>query len=314
MERRIDLATAIVPAIFRNTPERDLVNPRYRVNLGLRTSNRKQITPPAVCLGMDKAKLENTMKRMFGAAAAAAIVAGVAACAYNEELGRNQLLLVDNAALAGAADQAWAQQLASGKVSRNTAANARVRTIGERLVQAAGLSDRPWQYVVFEDPSANAFVLPGGQIGVNTGLFSVVQNDDQLAAVLGHEIAHMTLNHAAERYSQQTATQIGLGIAQSALGGGSTATGQRIASFGGLGAQLGLLLPFSRRHELEADRRGVDYMARAGFRPSQALQLWRNMAAGRTGAGGAGGITSTHPSDGERLAALEAHIRAQGYS
>jgi predicted Zn-dependent protease len=254
------------------------------------------------------------MNRLIAAAACAAIAAGLSACAYNEELGRNQLLLVDNSALASAADQAWAQELASGKVSRDAAANARVRAVAQRLIQAAGLADRPWQYVVFDDPTANAFVLPGGQIGVNTGLLAVVDNDDQLAAVIGHEIAHMTLNHAAERYSQQTATQIGLGIAQSALGGGSgTRASQAIGSFGGIGAQLGVLLPFSRRHELEADRLGVDYMARAGFRPSQALQLWRNMAA-RGGGGGAGGFTSTHPSDAERLAALEAHIRERGYS
>lgn len=261
------------------------------------------------------AKLEVGMKRALALGAMAAMSLAVAACAYNEELGRNQLLLVDNSALASAAEQAWAQELASGKVSRNAAANARVRSVAERLVRAAGLSDRPWQYVVFEDPSANAFVLPGGQIGVNTGLLAIVDNDDQLAAVIGHEIAHMTLNHAAERYSQQAATQLGLGIAQSALGGGAGGErAQTIGSLGGIGAQLGVLLPFSRRHELEADRVGVDYMAKAGFRPSQALQLWRNMAAGRTGGGGAGGFTSTHPSDAERLSALEAHIRAQGYS
>ena len=256
------------------------------------------------------------MKRALALGAMAAASLAVAACAYNEELGRNQLLLVDNSALASAAEQAWAQELASGKVSRNAAANARVRSVAERLIRAAGLSDRPWQYVVFEDPTANAFVLPGGQIGVNTGLLAIVDNDDQLAAVIGHEIAHMTLNHAAERYSQQTATQIGLGIAQSALGGGEggSRAAQAIGAYGGIGAQLGVLLPFSRRHELEADRIGVDYMAKAGFRPSQALQLWRNMAAGRQGAGGAGGFTSTHPSDAERLSALEAHIRAQGYS
>jgi predicted Zn-dependent protease len=267
-----------------------------------------------------QARLEDGMKPMLAAALAATLGAslGLGACAYNEALGRNQLLLVDNSALASAAEQAWAQQLASGKVSRDAAATARVRAVGQRLVQAAGLADRPWQYVVFDDPTANAFVLPGGQVGVNTGLLAIVDNDDQLAAVLGHEIAHMVLNHAAERYSQTAATQLGLGIAQSALGGGAgSERAQTIASLGGIGAQLGVLLPFSRRHELEADRVGVDYMARAGYRPSQALQLWRNMAAGRTGAGGAGGaggFTSTHPSDAERLAALEAHIRAQGYS
>ena len=254
------------------------------------------------------------MNRVCAAAAALSIGASLGGCSYNEALGRNQLLLVDNAGLAEAAQQAWAQQLASGKVSRDAQANARVRGVGQRLVQAAGLADRRWEYVVFEDPTANAFVLPGGQIGVNTGLLSVVENDDQLAAVLGHEIAHMTSNHAAERYSQTAATQLGLGVAQGVLGGATSSAGTAAASLGGIGAQLGVLLPFSRRHELEADRLGVDYMARANFRPSQALRLWQNMASSRTGGGGQGGLTSTHPSDAERLAALAGHIRERGYS
>jgi predicted Zn-dependent protease len=253
----------------------------------------------------------------FGARSGCALASlaslALAGCSYNEALGRNQLLLVDNSALAGAAQQAWDQALNSGKVSRDARANGRVREVGSRIVQAAGLADRPWQYVVFEDPTANAFVLPGGQIGVNTGLLAVVENDDQLAAVLGHEIAHMTSNHAAERYSQTAAAQLGLGVAQGVLGGASTTGGQAVASLGGVGAQLGVLLPFSRRHELEADRLGLDYMARAGYRPSAAIQLWRNMAAGRGGSGGAGGLTSTHPSDADRIAALQAHIAQRGY-
>jgi len=253
------------------------------------------------------------MARMAGlTAVAVGATAALAACAYNEDLGRSQFLLVDNRALAQAAEGAWAQALSSGRVSTNAAANARVRQVGSRLVTAAGLTDRSWDYVVFEDPQANAFVLPGGQIGVNTGLLAMVENDDQLAAVLGHEIAHMTSNHAAERYSQTAATQLLLSGAGSALGGGDLARG--VASLGGVGAQLGVLLPFSRRHELEADRLGVDYMARAGYRPSEAVTLWNNMAAGRGAGGGAGGMMSTHPSDAERIAALQAHLRARGYS
>lgn len=238
----------------------------------------------------------------------------LAGCSYNEDLGRNQLPIVDNSQLATASQQAWEAQLKSGKVSRDARANARVRAVGERLVNAAGLGNQTWQYVVFDDATANAFVLPGGQIGVNTGLIAIVENDDQLAAVIGHEIAHMTANHAAERYSQTAATQLGLGVAQGVLGGSSSNMGQAVGSLGGIGAQLGVLLPFSRRHELEADRLGVDYMARAGYRPSQAVQLWRNMAAGRTGGGGTGGLTSTHPSDADRMAALQSHIAMRGYS
>jgi predicted Zn-dependent protease len=237
----------------------------------------------------------------------------LAGCAYNEDLGRSQLLLVDNAALATAANEAWATTLRTEKVSTNPALTTRLRQVGQRLVTAAGLADRPWQYVVFDDATANAFVLPGGQIGVNTGLLSMVENDDQLAAVIGHEIAHMTAQHAAERYSQNAATQLLAAAAGTALAGGNADRAKGIASLGGVGAQLGVLLPFSRRHELEADRLGVDYMVRAGYRAGEAVKLWANMAAGRTGGGGAGGFMSTHPSDAQRIEALRAHIMMRGY-
>lgn len=239
-------------------------------------------------------------------------IAVLGACAYNEQLGRNQFLLVDNAALAQAADAAWQETLRKEKVSTNAELNARVQRVSSRLVQAAGLGGQSWTYVLFDDPTPNAFALPGGKVGVNTGLFKVVQNDDQLAAVIGHEIAHNVANHAAERYSQTAAAQIGLGVAQGVAGSGSD-LGQAIGAYGGAGAQLGILLPFSRKHELEADRLGVDYMQRAGYRPSEAIALWRNMAAQRNGASQPGWM-STHPSDAQRIAELEAYIRSRGWS
>ena len=246
--------------------------------------------------------------RVLKTAAVLSACAALGACAYNEDLGRNQLLLVDDAALAQSAQTAWAEVLAKGKVSQDRAANARVQRVGSRLVQAAGLGNRPWEYVVFDDPSANAFVLPGGKIGVNTGLLQVAETDDQLAAVIGHELAHSVAHHAAERYSQQAAAQLALGVGQAALGSRtSPETAQRIASMGGVGAQLGGLLPFSRQHELEADRIGVDFMARAGYRPQAAVDLWRNMERART-SGRPPQFLSTHPNEASRIAALEAYI------
>ena len=248
---------------------------------------------------------------MFKIKAALLAAAALAGCAYNEQLGRSQLLLVNDQDLAAAGEQAWAEAVRTSRIARDARANARVRQAGGRLVQAAGLADRPWEYVVFENPQANAFVLPGGRIGVNTGLLQLVENDDQLAAVIGHEIAHATANHAAERYSTQAAAQVALSGAQSALGRGGSELGQRVAAFGGLGAQLGVLLPFSRRHELEADRLGLEYMARAGYRPSQALRLWQLMAQNRSSR--TPEFLSTHPSDASRLAALEAELRTRGW-
>ena len=233
---------------------------------------------------------------------------GVVGCAYNESLGRSQFLIVDDSALIQQSNAAWAETLKSQKVSTNAAQNERVRRVGGRIVQAAGLAGRSWDYAVFEDASPNAFVLPSGQIGVTTGLLKLVQNDDQLAAVLGHEVGHVVARHAAERYSTQSTTALVLGAVQSGAGDYSHAVG----ALGGMGAQFGLLLPFSRNHELEADRLGVDYMAAAGYRPSESLALWRLMAQQRQS--GAPEFASTHPSDQTRITALQQYIASRGWN
>ncbi|MFZ5719799.1 MAG: M48 family metallopeptidase [Pseudomonadota bacterium] len=257
--------------------------------------------------------MTSALARRARGAAIAACLAPLAACAYNPTLGRDQFLLVNDAALAQSAQEAWSQTLATSKVSSDAAANARVRRVGSRLVEAAGLGDRSWQYAVFDDPQANAFVLPGGRIGVNTGLLALAEDDDQLAAVLGHELAHSVANHAAERYSQAAATQLALGVGQAALGSRVTPQmAQQIAALGGVGAQLGILLPYSRRHELEADRLGVDYMVRAGYRPEAAVALWRNMQQANTG-GRPAPFLSTHPSEATRIAELERYIASRGW-
>lgn len=229
-------------------------------------------------------------------------------CAYNESLGRNQFLIVDDSALIQQSDAAWAETLRTEKLSTNAAQNERVRRVGGRVVQAAGLADRAWDYRVFIDDSPNAFVLPSGKIGVTTGLLTLVRNDDQLAAVLGHEVGHVVARHAAERYSTQSTTGLVLGAVQSRAGDYSKAVG----AFGGLGAQLGLLLPFSRNHELEADRLGVDYVAAAGYKPSESIALWRLMAQQRQT--GTPEFASTHPSDQTRIDALQQYIASRGWN
>ncbi|MGQ3040876.1 MAG: M48 family metallopeptidase [Brevundimonas sp.] len=233
--------------------------------------------------------------------------AALSACAYNESLGRNQFLIVDDSALTQQADAAWAEALRTQRTSSDAAANARIRRVGDRVVQAAGLTDRRWEYAVFVNESPNAFVLPSGKIGVTTGLLALVRNDDQLAAVLGHEVGHVTARHAAERYSTSAATGLVLSGVQGAAGDYAQAAG----AIGGLGAQLGVLLPFSRRDELEADRLGVDYMQRAGFAPRESVNLWRLMQAQRQGSNPE--FASTHPSDTTRIAALEQYIESRGW-
>lgn len=247
------------------------------------------------------------MKRLSIGAASAVVLLSVSACAYNDTLGRNQFLIVDDAALTQQSDAAWAQALQTQQVSRDAAANARIRRVGDRIVQAANLSNRSWDYALFVSDSPNAFVLPSGKIGVTTGLLALVRNDDQLAAVLGHEVGHVVGRHAAERYSTTALTSVAISGVQSAAGDYSRAAG----AIGGLGAQLGVLLPFSRSHELEADRIGVDYLQRAGYRPSEAVALWRLMAQQRQTA--TPQFASTHPSDSTRIAALEQYIASRGW-
>jgi len=240
--------------------------------------------------------------------AVATLSLGISACAYNESLGRNQLLIVDDSALIQQSNAAWQETLRTQKVSTNAAQNERVRRVGDRIVRAAGLTDRSWDYAVFTDTSPNAFVLPSGQIGVTTGLLDLVENDDQLATVIGHEIAHVVARHAAERYSTQSVAGLAIGAGQSLAGGHAQAVG----ALGSLGAQLGVLLPFSRSHELEADRLGVDYLARAGYRPGESIKLWQTMAAQRQGSRPE--FASTHPSDQSRISALQDYIASRGWN
>lgn len=233
---------------------------------------------------------------------------GLGACAYNETLGRSQFLIADESSLSQQADVAWQEALRTQKVVSTPALNDRVRRVGGRVVEAANLGDRSWDYAVFESASPNAFVLPNAKIGVTTGLLNLVRSDDQLAAVLGHEVGHVVARHAVERYSSTALANVGLQAAQGVAGNRAEAVG----ALGSLGAQYGVLLPFSRRDELEADRLGVDYMAAAGFRPSEAVALWRIMSQQRQGS--TPQFASTHPSDQTRIAALEQYIASRGWN
>ena len=157
-------------------------------------------------------------------------------------------------------------------------------------------SDREWEIVVFDNDDINAFAIAGQKIGVYTGLFKVVQNQDQLATVLGHEVAHVTQKHTLERARRAAVTEGGVILAGSALGGGAA------YDLAGLGAQLGLTLPFSRAAEADADRIGLMYMAEAGFDPRQSVPLWQDMA--KKNKLGPAEFLSDHPSDENRISSL----------
>ncbi|MEM7611084.1 MAG: M48 family metallopeptidase [Pseudomonadota bacterium] len=162
-----------------------------------------------------------------------------------------------------------------------------------------------WELAIFDQEPVNAFVLPGGKISVYRGLLGVTKNDAQLAAVMGHEVAHVTERHPAERVARTRATQTGVGIL-SGIVGGTPIAAQSASTALQIGAQLGLLLPFNRGQENEADRVGLIYMARAGFDPRESVKLWQNMAAANDRSPPE--FLSTHPSSDTRIDELVSQL------
>lgn len=173
--------------------------------------------------------------------------------------------------------------------------------VSKRVLVAAGKDPAAWEAVVFAGDQVNAFALPGGKIGVYEGMMQRVANDAELAAVVGHEIAHNEEQHAAERVNSQAVTQLGVNLTAAALGGEQA---NMVAGLLNAGAQYGVLLPYGRNQELEADRLGLQYMARAGYDPRAALEFWQKMA--REGGSRTPAFASTHPAPEQRIAQIRA--------
>ena len=221
--------------------------------------------------------------------------------------GRSQLALVPENLMAQMGEDAFDQLRRDQSMSSDASINRQVQCVAQEIIAAAEsiypAADLPkaWEIAVFEDLSPNAFALPGGRIGVHTGLLQVAETPDQLAAVIGHEVAHVLADHGNERLTQQLGIKAVL-LLVGFLGEGDLGQQQLMQALG-LGAQLGISLPFSRAHEEEADLMGLVIMAQAGFDPLQSVTLWRNMAA--AGGGQPLEFLSTHPAHGTRIAALE---------
>lgn len=258
----------------------------------------------------DSAPAAAISRRALLRGAGGAALLGLMGCATNPETGRSQLLLVGDAELSQLALTAWTDMKAKTPISRDPAAGARVVRVGTKIQQAAGRGGEAWEFVVFDTKDLNAFVLPGGRVGVYKGLLDFVENDDQLAAILGHETGHVTAHHSAERASQQQVAGIGMSLGQAALSGqgGNSSIGQIF----GLGVQYGVLMPYGRLQESEADKLGVDYMYRAGYDVRQSVRLWERM--GQSGGSRPPEVLSTHPDPANRMAALREYINAKGYA
>ncbi|MEO1044713.1 MAG: M48 family metallopeptidase [Pseudomonadota bacterium] len=243
--------------------------------------------------------------------------AAVTGCTTNTALGRKQLLLVSDEQLEQLAAASWTQALQQNRQTSNSALRRQVAAVGDRIVRGAdqrlpgfGLTQRNWEFAVFEDDTVNAWVMPGGKVGFHTGLLDITQNDDQIATVMGHEVGHVVGRHAAERYSQQMAASSGLALANVALADNENRG--LIAGILGAGVSFGVILPYSRKHEYEADRLGADFMVDANYRANEAIRFWDGMTQRATRQPLE--FMSTHPSDQSRISTMQSYITSQGYA
>ncbi|WP_316678456.1 M48 family metallopeptidase [uncultured Tolumonas sp.] len=242
------------------------------------------------------------------------LLAGITLCVLSacavSPTGRKQLLLMGNNDVAQMGLSSFQQIKQKERVSTDPKQTRYVQCVAQAITQAipaqfANTNPGQWEVVVFDSKEVNAFALPGGRIGVYTGLLKVAKNQDQLAAVIGHEVSHVLAQHSNERLSQSQVANMGMAAADQILQNSST-KGPAMAALG-IGVQYGVLMPYSRAHETEADVLGLQLMSMAGFNPQEAVSLWYNMAGASQGNEPLE-ILSTHPSDQTRINQLQSLV------
>jgi predicted Zn-dependent protease len=220
-------------------------------------------------------------------------------------MGRSQLAFMPASELETMGVKAFNSVKEETPINTDPNVNRYTNCITQSILQTFNNNGQSWEVVVFRDDAANAFALPGGKVGVYDGLLNVAKSQDQLATVIGHEIAHVLSRHGNERVSQEFALQQGLTLIQ-AIAQPKTQMGQTLMGLLGVGAQFGILLPYSRIQESEADALGLQLMSRAGFNPRESVALWQNME--KAGGGQPPEFLSTHPSHGRRIQDLNSRM------
>lgn len=225
--------------------------------------------------------------------------------------GRKQFNLVPDSVMHSMSYQSYGEFLSESKLSTNSAQTMMVRRVGARIQKAVeqycaenNLADRlegyDWEFNLVEDKSLNAWCMPGGKVVIYTGILTVTKNEPSLAVVMGHEIAHAIARHGAERMTQGLIVDLGGMALSEALASSPEATQNLFMRSYGIGTQYGVLLPYSRTHEKEADHLGLIFMAMAGYNPNEAVDFWQRMAAAKEGPEPPE-ILSTHPADSTRI-------------
>lgn len=274
-------------------------------------------------------RMRLSRRAMIRGLAYGTIVPIVTGCSTNPVTGEQQLILpgFDNASLAAMSTTAWSEMKKQTPQTGDSRLRNRVLTTWDRTAQGrtAALRDKysqdvayipsEWEVAVFDTDDVNAFVMPGQQVGVYRGITELTENDDQLASILGHEAGHIDGRHSAARASATVAAQAAMVAGQVAIAQSDELSeyGGALAALGGAAIQFGVLLPYSRNHELQADKLGVDYMHKAGYDVTQAPRLWELMDQKSAG-NRPPEFMSTHPDPGRRRNELINYINANGYA
>ena len=252
-------------------------------------------------------------------AAMAAVIMLAASCGTVSFTGRRQMLLFSDSEIAALSDESYAEFMSTAKVSSDAEATTLLRKVGDKMVSAlesymkthkmeSALSGLTWEFQLVESEEVNAFCLPNGKIVFYEGILKYADKPDYIAVVMGHEMAHAIAKHGNERMSQQAALEIVGSAAGEVIGAKKGEAAQNLFNVGfGLGSQAGVLLPYSRKHEYEADKIGMYIMDIAGYDVNAAPAFWEKMLDGKNP--NTSDFLSTHPSDAKRIAALEDAIK-----
>lgn len=215
---------------------------------------------------------------------------------------RSQMIFVSSSEEMALGEKSYKEALSEAKVITNTKDAKRVKTIGQKIAQVSQKNDFNWEFNLVEDEQANAFCLPGGKVVVYTGILKYAKNDDQLATVISHEISHALARHGAERMSQSMVQQ-GVGMIGNIVVGATAPQYQNAFNMAyGAGSNLGVMLPYGRLQETEADEIGILLMYKAGYNLNEAVKFWENMSEGKSGGSD---FFSTHPSSNTRVSDIQ---------
>ena len=255
------------------------------------------------------------MKKIKGLLCIASLI--LSSCGSVPITGRNQLLLVSDSEVLSSSLTQYSEYMKSAPLSTDTKGKAMVTRVGQKIaaatekyLKANGLSSEIqnfcWEFNLVKDDQVNAFCMPGGKIVVYEGLLRICSSDDELAVVVGHEVAHAVAKHSNERISQQLLSEYGAQIIGQALSKKSESIQKIGNTVYGLGSEYGVTLPFSRKHESEADYMGLIFMTMAGYNPSTAITFWQKMSA--NGGANIPEFMSTHPSDATRINDIKEYL------